>query len=72
LSEWSEEELRLLDELSSLRSTDRKLTPEELELIGINFDPYERSRYWGGKAYITLGGRRMQVSPEFGKVEDDK
>ena len=43
------------------------LTPEQLELLGINFDPYKH-KYRGGKAYIEFKGKRMEIAPDIGKV----
>jgi hypothetical protein len=48
---------------------DKDLTPEQLALLGIDFNPYEHGPYQGGHAYIKIGGRRMELSPDFGKIE---
>ncbi|MCL2128741.1 MAG: DUF4116 domain-containing protein [Treponema sp.] len=55
------------DETASKQGS-KPLTPEQLELLGINFDPYDHSNYQGGKAYIELKGKRMEIAPKFGKI----
>ena len=63
---WEEKYHRLSNSLR--RGTLAKLAPEQLELLGINFDPYDHSEYQGGKAYIDFKRKRMEVTPEYGKI----
>ena len=68
IEEWLDKLNELQKQCNSLRVETKSLSPEQLELLGINFDPYDHSEYQGGKAYIELKGKRMEIIPEFGKV----
>jgi hypothetical protein len=46
-----------------------RITPDQLLLLGIDFDPYDHGPHHG-KAYIQSGNERMQLTPEFGKIEE--
>ena len=65
IKKWEEEYNQLSNRLR--RGTRINLTTDQLELLGINFDPY-RHEYQGGKAYIELKGKRMEIAPEYGKI----
>jgi hypothetical protein len=67
VEEWRKEWRNLVD---NKKTTSKPLSPEQLELLGINFDVYEH-KYNGGKAYISIKGKRMEVTPEYGKVETE-
>ena len=68
IEEWQEKLNELHSQLWSLRAETKPLTPEQLELLGINFDPYDHSEYQGGKAFIEFKGKRMEISPEYGRI----
>jgi hypothetical protein len=67
VEEWRKEWGELMH---SIEPDVKDLSPEQLELLGINFDVYEH-KYNGSKAYISIKGKRMEVTPEFGKVETE-
>jgi hypothetical protein len=73
IEEWERkfDELRKKRSAIPLKNDESALTPEQLELLGINFDPYDNSRYVGGEAYLIIGKDRVQLSTLFEKINGE-